>query len=65
MDALSAWLQELGLERYAAVFADNDVDLEALRLLTDGATWATSPPFAFPRLRGKTGMGACLPYVCI
>jgi len=35
MDALSTCLRELGLERYAAVFAENDVDLEALRLLTD------------------------------
>jgi class 3 adenylate cyclase len=35
MGALSRWLQELGLERYAPVFADNDVDLEALGLLTD------------------------------
>ena len=35
MDALSTWLQELGLERYTAIFAENDVDLEALRLLTD------------------------------
>ena len=35
MDSLSPWLQELGLERYAAVFAENDVDLEALRLLTE------------------------------
>ena len=29
------WLQSLGLDRYAQVFADNDVDLEALRLLND------------------------------
>ncbi len=35
MDALLTWLQELGLERYGAVFAENDVDLDALRLLTD------------------------------
>ena len=34
MDALFTWLRELGLERYGAVFADNDVDLDALRLLT-------------------------------
>jgi class 3 adenylate cyclase/predicted ATPase len=36
MDALSTWLQELGLERYAPVFAENGVDLNSLRLLTDG-----------------------------
>jgi class 3 adenylate cyclase/tetratricopeptide (TPR) repeat protein len=35
MDALISWLRELGLERYGAVFAENDVDLDALRLLTD------------------------------
>jgi class 3 adenylate cyclase len=35
LDSLCAWLQELGLERYVPVFAENDVDLEALRLLTD------------------------------
>ena len=36
MESLSAWLRRLGLERYATVFADNDVDLEALALLTEG-----------------------------
>ena len=35
MDALLTWLRELGLERYGTVFAENDVDLDALRLLTD------------------------------
>jgi len=35
MDVLSTLLQALGLARYTAVFAENDVDLEALRLLTD------------------------------
>ena len=35
MDSLSAWLQPLGLERYASVFAQNGVDLNSLRLLTD------------------------------
>jgi SAM domain (Sterile alpha motif) len=35
MKPLSVWLQELGLERYAQLFADNDVDLEVLRILTD------------------------------
>ncbi len=35
MDALLTWLGQLGLERYGAVLADNDVDLNALRLLTD------------------------------
>ncbi len=32
-EALATWLQALGLERYAAVFEENDVDLEALGLL--------------------------------
>jgi class 3 adenylate cyclase/tetratricopeptide (TPR) repeat protein len=35
MDTLLTWLQELGLERYAPVFLSNDVDLNALRLLSD------------------------------
>jgi len=35
MDSLDTWLQALGLERYASVFADNDVDLDAVRLLTE------------------------------
>ena len=35
MDALSTLLEELGLARYTAIFAENDVDLEALRLLSD------------------------------
>ncbi len=35
MDALAAWLRDLGLERYAPVFDENDVDLEALSLLSD------------------------------
>ncbi len=33
MDALTAWLKTLGLERYAQLFAESEVDLEALRLL--------------------------------
>jgi class 3 adenylate cyclase/predicted ATPase len=33
MDSMPAWLHRLGLERYVEVFADNDVDLEAVRLL--------------------------------
>jgi class 3 adenylate cyclase len=35
MDGLSTWLQELGLDRYASVFAENDVDVNAMRLLTE------------------------------
>jgi class 3 adenylate cyclase/tetratricopeptide (TPR) repeat protein len=35
MDALSEWLRKIGLERYAPVFAESDVDLNALLLLTD------------------------------
>jgi len=35
MDSLAAWLAGLGLERYAPVFADHDVDLDALRLLAE------------------------------
>ncbi len=33
MDSLRAWLQTLGLERYAQLFAESEVDLEALCLL--------------------------------
>jgi predicted ATPase/class 3 adenylate cyclase len=35
MKSLSVWLQNLGLERYAQLFANNDVDLEVIRILTD------------------------------
>jgi class 3 adenylate cyclase/predicted ATPase len=36
MDSLSDWLEGLGLGQYARVFAENGVDLDSLRLLTDG-----------------------------
>jgi class 3 adenylate cyclase len=36
LDALTAWLQTLGLERYAQLFAASEVDLEALGLLDEG-----------------------------
>src|SRR5262249_48922997 len=36
MDALREWLQKIGLERYAPKFAESDVDLDTLPLLTDG-----------------------------
>jgi class 3 adenylate cyclase/predicted ATPase len=36
VDALTAWLQTLGLERYAQLFAASEVDLEALGLLDEG-----------------------------
>ena len=32
MQSLVDWLQQLGLDRYAPGFAENEVDLEALRL---------------------------------
>jgi class 3 adenylate cyclase/tetratricopeptide (TPR) repeat protein len=35
MDPLSTWLAELGLERYADVFAANGVDLDSLPLLSE------------------------------
>jgi class 3 adenylate cyclase len=35
MDSLSTWLQGLGLERYAAVFAENGVELDSLPLLDE------------------------------
>jgi class 3 adenylate cyclase len=31
--SVSVWLQQLGLEKYAQAFADNDVDMSVLRLL--------------------------------
>jgi class 3 adenylate cyclase/tetratricopeptide (TPR) repeat protein len=33
MQTVRQWLEQLGLSQYAEVFAENDVDLEALRLL--------------------------------
>ena len=35
MQTVRQWLEQLGLSQYAEVFAENDVDLEALCLLTD------------------------------
>ena len=35
MTDLSRWLDRLGLGQYAAVFAENDVDLDVLPYLTD------------------------------
>lgn len=35
MTSVAEWLQSLGLERYADVFARNDVDLAVLPALTD------------------------------
>jgi hypothetical protein len=31
-----AWLQSLGLDRYAAAFSENEIDTEDLPELTDG-----------------------------
>ena len=33
VDSIRAWLQQLALEQYSQVFAENDVDLETLPLL--------------------------------
>ena len=44
MDSVPAWLQRLGLERYVQVFAENDVDLETVRLLG----WASGPRMGDP-----------------
>jgi class 3 adenylate cyclase/tetratricopeptide (TPR) repeat protein len=35
MAGLSDWLEKLGLERYATIFAESDVDLDTLPLLTE------------------------------
>jgi class 3 adenylate cyclase/tetratricopeptide (TPR) repeat protein len=35
LDELKTWLEQLGLGRYVGVFADNEVDMEALRLLRE------------------------------
>lgn len=35
MTSLSDWLHSIGLDQYAQLFADNDVDLEVLRILTE------------------------------
>jgi class 3 adenylate cyclase/DNA-binding transcriptional ArsR family regulator len=36
MSAIAAWLDRLGLSKYASVFVDNDVDLDVLRGLSEG-----------------------------
>jgi hypothetical protein len=33
VESVSAWLQQLALEKYVQVFAENDIDIDALRLL--------------------------------
>ena len=35
MQSISEWLESLGLDQYAQVFADNDIDLELLSSLSD------------------------------
>jgi class 3 adenylate cyclase/predicted ATPase len=35
MQQIAEWLAKIGLERYAPVFIDNDIDVEVLRYLTD------------------------------
>jgi class 3 adenylate cyclase/predicted ATPase/predicted transcriptional regulator len=35
MDDLAQWLEKLGLQRYARLFAENDIDLDALPHLSD------------------------------
>src|SRR5712691_354452 len=35
MKDIRRWLAEIKLDQYAQVFADNDIDLEVVRLLTD------------------------------
>jgi hypothetical protein len=35
MQQMAEWLAKIGLERYAAVFIDNDIDMSVLRYLTD------------------------------
>jgi class 3 adenylate cyclase/predicted ATPase len=35
MRQIAEWLAKIGLERYAPVFIDNDIDVEVLRYLTD------------------------------
>jgi class 3 adenylate cyclase len=35
VESVATWLKNLGLERYAHIFADNDVDYDVLRYLTE------------------------------
>jgi hypothetical protein len=35
MQQIAEWLAKIGLERYAPVFIDKDIDVEVLRYLTD------------------------------
>jgi SAM domain (Sterile alpha motif) len=36
MPPFRTWLAEIGLGRYAAVFASNEIDFDVIRSLTDG-----------------------------
>jgi SAM domain (Sterile alpha motif) len=35
MQQIADWLKKLGMSEYAKRFADNDIDISVLRLLTD------------------------------
>ena len=49
-DPLAAWLRSHGLEQYAQLFAEHDVDLGTLRILTDDDLTELGLPFG-PRKR--------------
>jgi hypothetical protein len=40
---IAAWLRELGLERFEAVFRDNEIDAEVLPELTGGCAGLPCP----------------------
>jgi len=70
LDALTAWLQALGLERYAQVLAESEVDLEALRLPGEphlppltSTIWAEHAPGTFTRMSCSTARIGQLPRV--
>ena len=63
MDEFSSWLEALGLDRYAQVFSDNEVDLDAVRLLSEQDLERLGLPLG-PRkklLRAIAQLGSALP----
>ena len=42
---ITAWLATIGLERYASLFEENEVDEETLRVLTDADLAELGLPF--------------------
>jgi class 3 adenylate cyclase/predicted ATPase len=59
MQQIAEWLEKIGLERYARLFADNDIDLDALPHLTDDELKELGVTLGHrARLRGALGAEA-------